>query len=97
MLKPPSPGSTGDSTSIPPPASCSPFSGKSSSNTKSDSFAGGSGVDTAYTVTGVNVPVVAGQTTDSFARGEPHRGPPPSCPPAPPPHRVAPSPPKKKV
>src|ERR1700757_2859310 len=60
MLKPPRPGSTGDSTSSPRPPSCSPFSGKSSSNTNTASFAGGSGVDTEYTVTGVKAPVVAG-------------------------------------
>src|ERR1039458_2153991 len=64
MLKPPNPGSLGDSTSIPPPPSCSPFSGKASSNTTTDSFAGGYGEGCVSTVTDPKVPVhvVAGAT-----------------------------------
>src|SRR6476469_959215 len=41
ILNPPRPGSLGDSTSTPPPPSCSPLSGKSSSKTKTESFDGG--------------------------------------------------------
>src|SRR6266853_5703097 len=50
MLKPPRPGSLGDNTSIPPPPSCSPFNGKSSWNTKIESFDGGKGVGCASIV-----------------------------------------------
>src|SRR6267378_1094606 len=50
MLKPPRPGSLGDNTSIPPPPSCSPFNGKSSWNTKIESFDGGNGVGCASIV-----------------------------------------------
>src|SRR5205085_2593458 len=56
MLKPPSPGSFCDSTSIPPPPSCSPFSGKSSSNTNTDSFDGGNGSGCVSTVREAGVP-----------------------------------------
>src|SRR5438046_9341807 len=64
-LKPPRPGSLGDSTLVPPPPSCSPFSGKSSWNTNTDSLAGGDGVFCGSTVTAgaaVGVQVVAGGT-----------------------------------
>jgi len=49
---------------VPPPASFSPFRGKSSSYTNTESFAGGSGVGCTNTVTGARVPVhvVAGGT-----------------------------------
>src|SRR5579862_8322750 len=64
MLKPPSPGSLGDSTSMPPPPSCSPFNGKSSSNTNTESLEGGNGSGCVSTVTGLppglNEQVVAG-------------------------------------
>ncbi len=60
MLKPPSPGSFGDSTSTPPPPSCSPFSGKSSWNTNTDSFDGGYGSGCVNTVTALKAHVVAG-------------------------------------
>src|SRR6266699_1709986 len=50
MLKPPIPGSFGDSTSMPPPPSCSPVSGRSSSNTNTDSFEGGKGSGCVSTV-----------------------------------------------
>src|SRR5258708_39595897 len=53
MLKPPRPGSFGDSTSMPPPPSCSPFSGKSSSNTNTDSFDGGYGSGCVRIVSGL--------------------------------------------
>ena len=55
----------GDSTLVPPPPSCSPFSGKSSWNTNTDSLAGGNGVFCVSTVTAgaaVGVHVVAGGT-----------------------------------
>src|SRR5580704_3500084 len=58
MLKPPRPGSLGESTSTPPPESCSPFSGKSSSNTITESFPVGSGVGSVSTVTGAKEAVV---------------------------------------
>src|SRR3981081_428957 len=60
MLKPPSPGSFGDNTSTPPPPSCSPFTGKSSSKTKTDSFDGGNGSGCVSTVTALKAHVVAG-------------------------------------
>src|SRR5437660_5145174 len=56
MLKPPSPASLGPKTSTPPPPSCSPFNGKSSWNTNTDSCAGGKGVGCANTVRGVVTP-----------------------------------------
>src|SRR5882672_9731744 len=67
-LKPPRPGSTGASTSMPPPESCSPLSGKSSWNTNSESFDGGKGLGctTTFTFAG-NAPVVAVHTTDPVA------------------------------
>src|SRR5207249_3737530 len=49
-LKPPSPGSFCDSTSMPPPPSCSPFSGKSSWKMNTDSFEGGNGSGCVSTV-----------------------------------------------
>src|SRR5579864_5927070 len=52
MLKLPRPGSLGESTSTPPPASCSPLSGKSSSKTITDSFPVGSGVGSDGMMTG---------------------------------------------
>src|SRR5260370_19577859 len=60
MLKPPKPRSFGDSTSIPPPLSCSPFSGKSSWNTNTESFDGGNGSGCVSTVIGLKAHVVAG-------------------------------------
>src|SRR5882672_8608758 len=67
MLKCPRPGSLGDKTSIPPPPSCSPLSGKSSSYTNTESFEGGNGSGSTRTVmTGGKVPeavhVTAGAT-----------------------------------
>src|SRR5476651_469547 len=64
MLKPPRPGSFGDNTSTPPPPSCSPLSGKSSSNTNTESFEGGKGFGctTTFTVAG-KAPVAAVHTT----------------------------------
>src|SRR5882672_4316288 len=53
MLKCPRPGSLGDKTSIPPPPSCSPLSGKSSSYTNTESFEGGNGSGCARIVTDV--------------------------------------------
>src|SRR5207253_1471716 len=53
ILKPPSPASFGASTSTLPPPSCSPFSGKSSWNTNTDSFEGGYGSGSVTTVSGV--------------------------------------------
>src|ERR1700746_2902691 len=58
ISKPPRPGSLGDRTSIPPPASCSPFSGKSSSNTINESLPVGSGVGSDSTVTGAKAVVL---------------------------------------
>src|ERR1700739_2202891 len=58
MLKPPRPGSLGEITSRPPPASCSPLSGKSSSNTITESFPVGSGVGSVNTVTGAKLNAV---------------------------------------
>src|SRR3974390_2061342 len=52
MLKPPSPGSIGATVPFPPPPSCSPLSGKSSSNTIIESLPVGSGVGKESTVTG---------------------------------------------
>ena len=57
MLKLPRPGSLGDKLSIPPPASCSPLSGWSSSNTNTETLAGGSGIGSTMTFTAANVPV----------------------------------------
>src|SRR5256886_13281387 len=56
MLKPPRPGSFCDSTSSPPPPSCSPFSGKSSSNMNTESFEGGNGSGCVSTVSGAATP-----------------------------------------
>src|SRR4029077_2976190 len=84
MLKPARPGSLGDNTSMPPPPSCSPFSGKSSSNTNTESFEGGNGVRCDKIVTGAKVPahVVAGATgVQTAAIGAP----PMPCPQVPPP------------
>src|SRR5437879_3155595 len=55
-LKPPSPGSFCDSTSMPPPPSCSPFSGKSSWKMNTDSFEGGNGSGCVSTVSGAVTP-----------------------------------------
>src|ERR1700674_5035781 len=64
MLKPPRPGSLGATTSIPPPLSCSPLSGLSSSNTNTESFAGGNGLRCTTTLTVVgNAPEVAVHVT----------------------------------
>src|SRR5260370_38802442 len=60
MLKPPRLGSFGDNTSTPPPPSCSPFGGKSSSNTNTDSFEGGNGSGCVSTVTALKAHAVAG-------------------------------------
>src|SRR2546429_9881485 len=80
MLKPPRPGSLGDSTALLPPPSCSPFSGKSSWNTNTDSLAGGSGVFCVTTVT-------AGAAGGGGGGGRGARGGPPAgC--APPPARA---------
>src|SRR2546423_13094830 len=91
MLKPPRPGSLGDSTALLPPPSCSPFSGKSSWNTNTDSLAGGSGVFCVTTVTagaaGGGQGVAGGPRGGPPAVGAP---PPPRPPPArPPPNGVA--------
>src|SRR5450631_3413435 len=51
MLKPLRPGSLGDNTSMPPPPSCSPLSGKSSSYTNTESFDGGYGAGCVKIVT----------------------------------------------
>src|SRR3974377_1221061 len=59
MLKPPRPVSLGEITSTPPPASCSPLSGKSSSNTITESFPVGRGVGSDSTVTGAKAAVLA--------------------------------------
>src|SRR5947207_14634648 len=56
MLKPPRPGSFCDSTFCPPPPSCSPFSGKSSWNTNTESFEGGNGSGCVSTVSGAATP-----------------------------------------
>ena len=68
MLKPPRPGSFGASTSMPPPESCSPLSGKSSSNTNTESFDGGKGLGctSTFTVAG-KAPLVAVHVTDPAA------------------------------
>src|ERR1700741_2911599 len=58
MLKPPRPGSMGATVPFPPPPSCSPLSGKSSSNTITESLPVGSGVGSAATVTGAKVAVL---------------------------------------
>src|SRR5689334_25411941 len=58
ISKPPRPGSRGATTPEPPPPSCSPLSGKSSSNTKTASFAVGSGVGSTFTVTGAKLAVL---------------------------------------
>src|SRR5579863_2924843 len=59
MLKPPRPGSTGAiAPPAPPPPSCSPLSGKSSSNTSTESLPVGSGVGSTSTFTGLNAEVV---------------------------------------
>src|SRR2546429_9209846 len=58
VSNPPRPGSLADRTSIPPPASCSPLSGKSSSNTINESLPVGSGVGTTSTVTGAKAVVL---------------------------------------
>src|ERR1700758_487744 len=74
MLKPPKPGSLGDNTSIPPPPSCSPLSGKSSSNTNTESFEGGKGLGCTSTVTAGKVPVelhVTAGATGTQAIGAP--------------------------
>src|SRR5579862_5683801 len=64
MLKPPRPGSFGESTSTPPPPSCSPLSGKSSSNTNTDSLEGGNGFGCTITFTLVGkAPVLAVHAT----------------------------------
>src|SRR5271165_1769052 len=60
MLKPPRPGSMGATVPFPPPPSCSPLSGKSSSNTKTESFPVGSGVGTTFTITGAKAAVLVG-------------------------------------
>src|SRR6516164_9318247 len=59
MLKLPSPGSMGAIVPFPPPPSCSPLSGKSSSNTNTVSFAVGSGVGNTLIVTGAKLAVLA--------------------------------------
>src|ERR1700745_4200766 len=51
MLKPPRPGSIGAIVPFPPPPSCSPLSGKSSSNTITLSLPVGSGVGSTSTLT----------------------------------------------
>src|SRR5579863_1687731 len=50
-LKPPRPGSMGATVPFPPPPSCSPLSGKSSSNTITESLPVGSGVGSTSTLT----------------------------------------------
>src|SRR5215469_1736710 len=68
MLKPPRPGSCGESTSTPPPPSCSPLSGRSSSNTNTESFEGGKGLGCTSTVTDAGkAPVVAVHVTEPAA------------------------------
>src|SRR3989442_278454 len=68
MLKLPRPGSLGASTSMPPPASCSPLSGKSSWNTNTESFDGGKGFGCTNTLNCAGkAPVVAVHTTDPAA------------------------------
>src|ERR1700751_842883 len=52
MLKPPRPGSMGATVPFPPPPSCSPLTGKSSSNTMTESLPVGSDVGSTATVTG---------------------------------------------
>src|ERR1700756_739268 len=52
MLKLPRPGSMGAIVPAPPPPSCSPLSGKSSSNTITESLPVGSGVGSTSTLTG---------------------------------------------
>src|SRR5215470_14223478 len=59
ISKPPRPGSRGATVPPPPPPSCSPLSGKSSSNTNTESFAVGSGVGSTLTVTGAKAAVLA--------------------------------------
>src|ERR1700719_2102261 len=74
ILNCPRPGSLGDNVSIPPPPSCSPLSGKSSSNTKTDSFDGGNGVGCANILTAGKVPVavhVTAGATGTQAIGAP--------------------------
>src|SRR4029077_14398934 len=63
ISKPPKPGSLVAMMSIPPPASCSPLSGKSSSNTCTLSFPGGYGLASVSTVTGFQVLVAVFQVT----------------------------------
>src|ERR1700741_1296050 len=58
MVKPPRPGLIGATVPPPPPPSCSPFSGKSSSNTITASLPVGSGVGSTSTLTGAKVDVV---------------------------------------
>src|SRR5260370_42018239 len=53
MLNPPRPGSLLANTSTPPPESCSPLSGKSSSKTLTESFAVGNGSPCTSTATAV--------------------------------------------
>src|ERR1700747_1477674 len=85
MLNCPRPGSLLLLTApVPPPPSCSPFSGKSSSKTNTESFEGGNGVRCDKIVTGANVPVqvvafAAGVQTDGIG------APPMPCPQVPPP------------
>src|SRR5215469_10763795 len=60
ISKPPRPGSMGAIVPLPPPPSCSPLSGKSSSNTNTVSFAVGSGVGNTLMVTAAKLAVLAG-------------------------------------
>src|ERR1700722_3702059 len=59
--KPPKPGSMGATVPFPPPPSCSPLRGKSSSNTMTDIFAVGSGVGATFTMTGAKAAVLVVQ------------------------------------
>ena len=57
-LNPPRPGSLGARTSTPPPASCSPLSGKSSSKTNADNRRSGKRRGSTITLTDCHAPVL---------------------------------------
>src|SRR5215469_2252266 len=59
MLKPPRPGSMGAIVAFPPPPSCSPLSGKSSSNTIRESLPVVTGLGSTRTLTGEKGVVLA--------------------------------------
>src|SRR3984957_5180206 len=61
ISKPPRPGSMGATVPFPPPPSCSPLSGKSSSNTMTESFAVGSGVGATFSMPGAKAAVLVVQ------------------------------------